>query len=714
LIVPGVIPVLLGPLQALMMVLPPILVGLVLVARLLVSPLTWKMAGIRLWEAIRTRPLQTSVKLAGLAVAIAFAWWLLGPVEAPLADSGGIVGADSWPGFQGGPTRCGKSNPSSGDLVPGGRLRWKFRDALILERKPFASSPAVAESRVVIGSDNYKLYCLDLETGAFRWAFEARYPIFSSPAIWNGRVYVGEGLHEHADCKFYCLDLTSGTVVWTIQTKSHTEASPTIVDGKVYFGAGDDGVYCADAATGDVLWQFPDAHVDCCPLVVEDRVYFGSGYGSQGVFCLEARNGQPVWRKELPAPVWGAPSFCDGKLYVGVGNGNFNESDANPYGEVRCLDPKDESDIWRFTDVKDAVLTSIAVSDNRAVFGSRDGGCYALDATTGERVWRAECGAPILSSPAIVGDRVLFGADDGLLHCLNLSDGQEIWSYNTTEDMLFVLENPRIQSSPAVVGEKVLFGACNGNVYCLGGDTTATAAIAQTVFHSRLMRVADWATVGLVNIVARVTGNFGCAVILTAIMIRLFLLPLDWTQSRQLLKMRELQPVLRQLQGRCVDYRAHLGEIQTLLGHHGIRPLALLSAVALQLALFIVTLLVIQSTSAFAGKGFLWIADLSVADRFGEMPALPLFRTSLNLLPILLVGLIWAYTISLRRGAKRSGVLGHMVWMVVAVAVGVSTYRWSAAVMLFVLTLLCSGMLELWIFSLWPTKSESAPPETPQ
>jgi hypothetical protein len=124
--------------------------------------------------------------------------------------------------------------------------------------------------------------------------------------------------------------------------------------------------------------------------------------------------------------------------------------------------------------------------------------------------------------------------------------------------------------------------------------------------------------------------------------------------------------------------------------------------------------LAIQSSSVFVGKGFLWVADLSIADHLAEMPALPLFGTSLNLLPILLAGSISAYSTALRAGAKRSGVLGHMVWMVVAVAVGVLTYRWSAAVMLFVLTLLCSGTLELWIFSLWPTKWESAPPEIPQ
>jgi outer membrane protein assembly factor BamB len=390
-------------------------------------------------------------------------------IAAPEAAAAEQPTKEVWPTFHGGETRCG----AAGEVraAPGAKLLWKFQEPQLLERRPFASSPAIAAGRVLIGSDSYRLYCLDLETGKLQWKFDAQWPIFSSPAVSKDRVYFGEGLHDNSDCKLYCLDLATGKRLWAIQTASHTESSPTVADGRVYFGAGDDGVYCADALTGKVLWHHKGPHEDGCPLVVEDRVYVGSGYGFHGLLCLSARDGSLLWKKECPAPVWAAPSFAAGRLYTAIGRGTFTDSADNPYGEVRCLDPKTGNDLWRFTQVKDAVLTSVAVDGGCAVFGSRDGSCYALDATTGKLLWRAEVGSPILSSPAIAAGHVLFGADDGKFTCLRLKDGVRVWAVDTSDDVLVFVPDPKIQSSPAVAEGKVVFGSSNGTVYCLGGAT---------------------------------------------------------------------------------------------------------------------------------------------------------------------------------------------------------------------------------------------------
>jgi len=378
---------------------------------------------------------------------------------------------EGWPTFRGGPARCG----AAGEVRtgPGPTVRWRFHEPQCLDRKPFASSPALAGSRVLIGSDSYRVYCLDLDTGRPHWTFDTHWQVFSSPAVWNGRVYVGEGLHENTDSKLYCLDLGTGKLLWALQTQSHTESSPTVADGKVYFGAGDGGLYCADAVTGKVLWQHKGPHVDGCPLVADGRVYVGSGYDFHGVICLSAGDGSVVWKKGFPAPAWAAPSFAEGRLYMAMGKGTFSETASKPYGEVRCLDPKTGEDFWRFVGVKDAVLGSVAIRDGHAVFGSRDSACYALDAATGGLRWRTEVGSPILSSPAVAAGCVLFGADDGHFACLRLRDGAKLWSLDTSEDGVPFISEPRILSSAAVADGKVVFGSSNGNVYCLADANAA-------------------------------------------------------------------------------------------------------------------------------------------------------------------------------------------------------------------------------------------------
>jgi len=798
---PAVVPSLLGPLHALVLLLPQILLGLVLVASSLTNPSAWRGATVRAWTAIRTKPLRSGTCLLLVLVLPLLFWWALAPVQTSTEGfdtqatqpkgSGALVAGlsakaqagENWPSFHGGANRSGITGPADADATFTPQLRWKFRDSLILERRPFACSPAVTGPRVLIGSDNYKLYCVDIKTGQLQWSFEAQYPIFSSPAVWNyvdretgqlqagfkitkqsleklksesvpddvldklqslenqeltkeerfsdslkrtigdeqtvrfeslilkhaqlhGRVYIGEGLHYDANTKLYCLDIRNGKPIWDFQTNSHTESSPTVDNGKVYFGAGDDGLYCLDAITGKMQWRFPDAHVDGGPLVVGDYVYFGSGYVYNGLICVSAQDGQLVWKRDFPAPVWCAPSFSEppfakggqGGLYIGIGNGNFNESDPNPFGEVRCLNPADGKDIWRFTDVKDSVLTSVAVSGNLAVFGSRDGACYALDATTGALAWRTDIGAPILSSPAIAGRYVLFGADDGLFRCLKLENGQEVWSFDTNDDVLIFMEDARIQSSPAVAPHlsvglgMVIFGSSNGNVYCLGGDEKTKTVIAQTGHRSRLMRAADFLMVGLVKQSARFTRSYGLAIILAALIVKLLLLPLDWKQTRQGKKLKELQPEVERIKSESLDHSVYLQKTRELYSSKGIHPLSAIAAFLLQVPLFVIVFLIMQSTPVFAGKSFFWVADLSIPDRVAQIPSLPWLGSYLNLLPLVLVGSVWLYlTISLGSG-RGSGLFSRILWLLLAIGIGALTYRWSSALLVFTIALLWFGI----------------------
>jgi hypothetical protein len=104
----------------------------------------------------------------------------------------------------------------------------------------------------------------------------------------------------------------------------------------------------------------------------------------------------------------------------------------------------------------------------------------------------------------------------------------------------------------------------------------------------------------------------------------------------------------------------------------------------------------------FAGKQFLWIRDLAAADALVQIPALPLIGSSLNLLPIILACSVLVYAVSLRR---RRSLWGHGAWLLVAIGLGLVTYPWSAAVLLFVVTLFWVGIVELWVLCR-PTASD--------
>src|SRR5439155_27216239 len=78
--------------------------------------------------------------------------------------------------------------------------------------------------------------------------------VASSPAVANGVVYVGSGDH-----KVYALDATTGALLagWPYTTGGAVLSSPVVANGVVYVGSADHKVYALNANTGALLAGCP-------------------------------------------------------------------------------------------------------------------------------------------------------------------------------------------------------------------------------------------------------------------------------------------------------------------------------------------------------------------------------------------------------------------------------------------------------------------------
>jgi uncharacterized repeat protein (TIGR01451 family) len=114
------------------------------------------------------------------------------------------------------------------------------------------------------------------------------------------------------------------------------------------------------------------------------------------------------------------------------------------------------------------LLSSPAVVNGVIYFASLDGPIFALDASTGAKLWSFATGGDVISSPAVANGVVYIGSRDGNLYALNASTGAKLWSYATGN------QGP---SSPAVVNGVVYIGsddgAGGGNVFALNATTGA-------------------------------------------------------------------------------------------------------------------------------------------------------------------------------------------------------------------------------------------------
>ena len=116
------------------------------------------------------------------------------------------------------------------------QIAWHYEHP---ERKfPFYSSAAVTRERVVIGGRDKMVHGLTLQ-GKMVWSFATRARVESSPAIADGRVFVGSN-----DGRFYVLSLSNGTKLWEFDAGAPLSASPAIANGKIVIGSQDGRLYC--------------------------------------------------------------------------------------------------------------------------------------------------------------------------------------------------------------------------------------------------------------------------------------------------------------------------------------------------------------------------------------------------------------------------------------------------------------------------------------
>ncbi len=151
----------------------------------------------------------------------------------------------------------------------------------------------------------------------------------------------------------------------------------------------------------------------------------------------------------MPYPVFSPPSIQHGKLYVGMGAGDYLTPLRNPAGQVCCIDLATWQVDWTFS-TPATVLGAVVATHESLVFGCADGNVYMLD-RTGQLIRKWYSYAPIIASPAVTKGRVYVVNQDGMLYGLDLRRLEPVWQHR--------LGNPgRYVSSPTAAGGSVIIG----------------------------------------------------------------------------------------------------------------------------------------------------------------------------------------------------------------------------------------------------------------
>lgn len=161
--------------------------------------------------------------------------------------------------------------------------------------------------------------------------------------------------------------------------------------------------------------------------------------------------------------------------------------------------------------------------------------------------------------------------------------------------------------------------------------------------HGEIMQFGFWSPLSRIllttlNAIHSVFGNYGVAIILLTVIVRLIFWPVTHKSTESMKRMQTIQPEVKKLQEKYKDNPTKLNQAtMALYKEHKVNPMAGCLPLVIQIPVFFALFTVLRSAVELRFAGFLWIADLS--EQEGLLPGVLPFVSCLNILPIVMTGL---------------------------------------------------------------------------
>lgn len=334
------------------------------------------------------------------------------------------------------------------------KAEWEFRAGGAINRKP-----AVHRKEVLFGANDGVIYCLNRMTGKMRWSYDTKkteskaFRHFSTPYVTDGKLFIGS-----ADSKVFCLDIKSSKLLFEFEADDWVRSAPVFKDNQFFFATLSGSLYGLEFAEGKVTEKFHQ-HLGHHPVLADlalqdDKIVINDS--DLWSYCVNTQ-GELLWKISLI------------ESFMQDGHRIFTDQIAG--GGYYQSKPTAANDI--------------------VYFGTPMRFVYAVDAHTGEEIWKHELGGSISGAPTIGEGKIFIGQQGGEdeFYCLDAKTGEKIWESNLdwvwgsatySDGMIYVpgidgyawaLEaatghvvwkhpfSMMVCSEPAVEGDTVIFGS---------------------------------------------------------------------------------------------------------------------------------------------------------------------------------------------------------------------------------------------------------------
>lgn len=319
------------------------------------------------------------------------------------------------------------------------------------------SSPTVDSGVGYCGSDDGKVYAINISDGSLKWTSTLDGEIKSRVALYDSKLYL-----TSTSGKVYCLSADTGEIVWSSVIGGNSLTStPAVHDGRLFVGSDDGNLYKINALDGSnrisiSLGAPISASPSVPPFADGGLIIIGTDTGT--LYGIQSTDSEfsILWTCNLGTGVTSSPTtdWQEGTLYVGydsgvakrvLSNGNFiwSFSSCNPVRISPWMDPildmlyimADNGNVWKLDSVGGHVIGGYPQSVGTKPF----------------------YGSPVVIPGVWAGNYLYAGSENGFLE-MNISSPCDYYLYPGV-----------FSSSPSISGitmsDVVVVGCSDKNIY---------------------------------------------------------------------------------------------------------------------------------------------------------------------------------------------------------------------------------------------------------
>lgn len=280
--------------------------------------------------------------------------------------------------------------------------------------------PALAGTSVYAAARDGTLVRLDAADGKEQWRVDVPGRLLGGVGADAGTVAVATDEGE-----VFALEAQSGKLRWRTRVSSEVLAAPRLAAGLVLVRTADSRIHALEAADGKRRWVYQRTPA---PLRLRtpqgmsaqgDVVY--AGFSAGKLVALELASGALRWEATVAVPrgttelervtdVVGDPELIGREVCA-----------AAFQGRVACFDARNGSPLWAR---ELSSVTGVSADARYAYASDERGAVHALDRTNGRSLWKQERLAHRqLSRPLPLGERIAVGDLEGYIHLLARDSG---------------------------------------------------------------------------------------------------------------------------------------------------------------------------------------------------------------------------------------------------------------------------------------------------